>query len=71
MHLIPVVWLLYLAALWYKKSTSLPKLYFAISNRRGVKVKDLRQVEKHGYKVLKVLQSAKITTRHQIFGNLC
>ena len=26
MHLIPVVWLLYLAALWYKKSTSLPKL---------------------------------------------
>ena len=26
-----VLWLLYIAILWYKKTTSLPKLYFSIS----------------------------------------
>ena len=54
-----ILWLLYLATIWYKKSTSLPKLYFSISNRRGVKVKDLRQIEKFGYKVLKLRLDVK------------
>ena len=54
-----ILWLLYIAIIWYKKSTSLPKLYFAISNRRDVTVRDLRQIEKFGYKVLKLRLDVK------------
>ena len=52
-------WILFITSLWYKKSTSLPQLYFAISNRRSVTVKDLRQIEKLGYKVLKLRLDVK------------
>ena len=49
-----VLWLLYIAILWYKKTTSLPKLYFSISSKRGIQVKDLRQIEKFGQKIVKL-----------------
>ena len=49
-----VLWLLYIAILWYKKTISLPKLYFSISSNRGIRVKDLRLIEKFGQKIVKL-----------------
>ena len=39
---------------WYSKSTTLPQLYFKLSSRRDVEVRDLRRLEKTGLKVSKL-----------------
>ena len=39
--------------LWFVKSTSLPKLYYRLSNRRGLDVQKFRKLEKLALKVTK------------------
>ena len=46
--------LLILSILWYSKSTSLPKLYYLISNRRGIHINQLRACERHSQKIVKL-----------------
>jgi len=46
--------LLSLICLWYIKITSLPKLYYRISSRRGIQVATFRKLEKIGLKVVKL-----------------
>ena len=48
------LWLLFSIVVWLKKTTSLPKLYFRISSKRGTPVKDLRQIERYGLKIVKL-----------------
>ena len=48
------LWLLFSIVAWLKKTTSLPKLYFKISSKRGTPVKDLRQIERYGLKIVKL-----------------
>ena len=47
---IDTVNLLILSILWYSKSTSLPKLYYHISKRRGIHIYQLCACERHGQK---------------------
>ena len=51
--------LLLVILLVYAKSTSLPKFYFNVSNRRGVTINQLRACEKHGRKVLELKLDVK------------
>ena len=43
-----------LVANWYLKTTSLPKLYYRLQDRRDVRVNQLRKLERIGVKVTKL-----------------
>ena len=43
-----------LFSLWFIKYATLPRLYYHISNRRDVRISDLRQLEKTGIKLTKL-----------------
>ena len=43
-----------IAAIWFKKTTSLPKLYHGISNKRDIPVSTLKAFEKQGRKLIKL-----------------
>ena len=47
------LWLLFSIVVWLKK-TSLLKLYFRISSKRGTPVKDFRQIERYDLKTVKL-----------------
>ena len=51
--------ILTVAAIWLLKTTSLPKLYFKISNKRGILVSTLRALEKQGKKLVKLRLDVK------------
>ena len=56
--------LLLIALIWFCKSTSLPKLYYNISNKRGISINKLRVCEKLGQKAVKLrLDSIYVTTK--------
>ena len=48
-----------LVALWYTKTTSLPKLFYRLQDRRDVEIRRLRKLEKSGIKVTKLLLDIK------------
>jgi len=45
--------ILAVAALWYIKSSSLPKFYFGMCNKRGILVSTSSALEKQGKKLVK------------------
>jgi len=46
--------ILAVVALWYIKSSSIPKFYFGICNKRGIPVSAFRALEKQGKKLIKL-----------------
>ena len=51
--------MLAVAAIWFSKTTSLPKIYYKISNKRGIPVSTLRAFEKQGHKLVKLRLDVK------------
>ena len=49
-----VINIITIAAIWFKKATSLPKLYHGTSNKKGIPVSTLRAFEKPGRKQVKL-----------------
>jgi len=50
---------LVVAAIWILKESSLPKIYFRLSNKRGIPVSTLRALEKQGRKLVKLRLDVK------------
>ena len=51
--------LLLIALIWFCKSTSLPKLNYNISNKRGISISKLQVCEKLGQKAVKLCLDVK------------
>ena len=52
------LWPFFTIVIWLKK-TSLPKLYFRMSSKRGTSIKNLRHIERYGLKRVKLKSDIK------------